>query len=360
VALANERLEAYDVAAVVDAVDRFVDDLSTWYLRRSRRRFARSAESQDRQAAFSTLHQCLVTLARLVAPIMPFIAEDIYQNIVRSSDPSAPESVHLTPYPVPADRAVADAEIHREMELTRAIVTLGRAARNDVGIRVRQPLPAITVAGATGDVQVSTELMGEIADELNVKRVEIAKDVSAFARRVVRPVPRLLGPRLGSRFPAVQRAIQAGDYAINGDGSVTAAGETLAPAELSVTLEPLDNQAVAQDLQWHGGLAIALDRRVTTELHSEGLAREIVHRVQMMRRDAGLSVEDHVELAYETSSDTLQQVFEGHGDRIAHDVGAVAVKSFLTRVQTETPGSSSSWAGPIEGEPLTLIIEQCS
>src|SRR5206468_2004563 len=120
VLLADERLEGYDVAALVDAVDRFVDDLSTWYLRRGRPRFSRQAEPEDRAAAFSTLHECLVTLARVIAPIMPFVAEELYQNLVRSCDSTAPESVHLTPYPQP-DRSRLDPALDTEMELARAI-----------------------------------------------------------------------------------------------------------------------------------------------------------------------------------------------------------------------------------------------
>ncbi|HYU27193.1 MAG TPA: DUF5915 domain-containing protein, partial [Thermoanaerobaculia bacterium] len=345
---------------LVDGVDRFVDDLSNWWLRRSRRRFSRAAEASDREAALSTLHTCLVTLARLTAPIMPFLSEEIYQNIVRSVDGSSPESVHLTPYPQ-ADTAAIDVAALREMELTREIVTLGRSARNDAAIRVRQPLAAITVAGELGNVRLSDELVEEIADELNVKRVDIAQNVEEFARRVARPVPKLLGPRLGPRFPDINRRLQAGKYTIEGDGSVRVDGELLAPDEVNITLEPLENRAVAQDLQWQGGLAVALDRAITADLKAEGLAREIVHRVQTMRRDAGLSVEDRIKLAFDTQSPTIQRVFGDYGERIRDDVGADAVEpGAKSHVPDEVAAGvgSSAWAGDIEGEPVALTIER--
>jgi isoleucyl-tRNA synthetase len=361
VALANERLTGYDVAALVDGVDRFVDDLSNWWVRRSRRRFARAADPADREAALSTLHACLVTLARVMAPVMPFLSEEMYQNVVRSWDGSAPESVHLTRYPE-ADVARTDAAALREMELAREIVTLGRSARNDAAIRVRQPLAAITVAGELGDVRLSDELIEEIADELNVKRVEIAQNVEEFARRVAHPVPKLLGPRLGARFPEINRALHAGEYTIQEDGSVRIDGELLAREEVSITLEPLADRAVVQALQWQGGLAVALDRAITPELRAEGLAREIVHHVQMMRRDAGLSVEDHIALHYATDSPELKAVFEAHGAHISDEVGATEVvpssKSQVPSPGREDDAASSMWNGEIEGERLALSLRR--
>ena len=356
----NWRLDAYDLASVADAVDRFVDDLSNWYLRRGRRRFARAAEPADRRAAFRTLHTCLVTLARLVAPIMPHLAEEIYQNVVRSVDARAPESVHLTPYPVP-DPAARDVEVEREMALAREVVTLGRAARNDAGIRVRQPLPSISIASEAADLSLSDELRAEVADELNVKAVLVASNVDAFARRVVKPNPRLLGPRLGAAFPGVSRLLQEGSYVINGDGSVAVDGHILSADEVRVTLQPLDNQAVAQDLQWQGGLAVALDRSVTPELAAEGLAREIIHRVQTMRKDAGLNVEDRIRLGY-GASDHLRAVIEAHGERIREEVGAIdlsASEAPLPSPATDADGVFS-WHGVMDDQEIMLALHRAS
>ncbi|MPZ15081.1 MAG: isoleucine--tRNA ligase [Chloroflexi bacterium] len=359
VVYANDRLEAYDAAALVTAVDRFVDDLSNWYVRRSRRRFSRSASPEDREAAFSTLHACLVTLSRLVAPFIPFVAEEMYQNLVRSWDASAPESVHLTPYPA-ADASLIDLELDREMELARAIVTLARAARNEAGIRVRQPLPSVTIASEAAALQLSDELRREIADELNVKQVYIAEHVDTFARRVVRPNPRILGPRLGARFPEVARALLEGEYAIQADGSVRVNEHLLGPDEVSMTLESLPDQSVKEDLQLHGRLAVALDRTTSPELRAEGLAREIVHRVQTMRKDAGLSVPDRVELDYLASA-AVRTVFATHGARIRSEIGAIEVRDLTVDDQTRPAGRPDgvlTWRGTLDGEEITLMLRR--
>jgi isoleucyl-tRNA synthetase len=356
VGLAAERLDAYDVASLVEAVDRFADDLSTWYLRRGRRRFSRSADPRDRLAAFATLSESLVTLARVFAPVMPFLSEEMYQNLVRSWDASAPESVHLTPYPKPQLELV-DETLNREMELAREIVTLGRAARSEAGIRVRQPLPRITIAAERADVMLSEEMRREIADELNVKKLEFAENVDAFAKRVVRPNPRLLGPRLGARFPEVNRALQAGEYAVQPDGSVAVLDQVLTPQEVAVSLQPHEGQAVAQDLQFQGGLAVALDRTITPELLGEGRVRELSHRVQMMRRDAGLHVEDRVALAYQAASE-LASLIEAYADRIREEVGAVEVRQLAAG--DGHPGGASAWSGTLDGEQVTLAIWQVS
>jgi isoleucyl-tRNA synthetase len=356
VAYARERLDAYDVAALVEAVDRFVDDLSTWYLRRGRRRFSRAADPNDRLAAFATLSECLVTLARVVAPIMPFLAEGMYQNLVRSWDTAAPQSVHLTPYPSPKPELLNEA-VSREMELARGIVTLGRAARSEAGIRVRQPLPQITIAAERADLMLSEEMRREIADELNVKRVELAENVEVFAQRVVRPNPRLLGPRLGAKFPEVNRALQAGEYVLRPDGMVAVLNEVLTPDEVAVSLQPHEGQAVAQDLQFQGGLAVALDRTITPELLGEGRVRELSHRVQMMRRDAGLHVEERIMLAYQGSPALTNLILE-NADRIREEVGAVEVQD-VSRSDGR-PADPTAWSGTLDGEEITLTIWQVS
>ncbi len=354
VAVANTRLEAYDVAAVVDAADRFVDDLSTWYLRRGRARFSRAADPADRDAAFATLHESLVLLARIIAPIMPFMAEEMYQNLVRSWDREAPDSVHLTPYPA-SDQSRRQPDLDSEMELAREVVTLGRSARSEAGIRVRQPLPSITIASESASLQLSDELRREIADELNVKSVLIAENFDAFARRVVRPNPRLLGPKLGKQFPEVNQALQAGDYTIESDGSVSVRGHTLSPEEVNVSLEPRENQSVAQDLRFRGGIAVALDQNVTPELRNEGRVREVVHRVQTMRKDAGLNVDDRIVLGYEGSG-SWDQLFSEYRDQILSAVGAEDLQP-VGSVSTNGDGSHS-WSGNLDDEEIGLALRR--
>jgi isoleucyl-tRNA synthetase len=245
------------------------------------------------------------------------------------------------------------------MAVAREVVTLGRAARNDAGIRVRQPLPAISIASESADISLSDEMKAEVADELNVKAVLIADNVEAFARRVVRPIPKLLGPRLGGAFPAVNRALQGGQYTLNSDGTVTVDGHSLSPDEVTVSLQPLENQAVAQDLQWQGGMAVALDRTITPELRDEGLARELIHRVQTMRKDAGLNVEDRISLGY-GATDHLRRVFAAHGDRIREEVGAVDLRE--TEAPIPSPATDAdgifSWHGVLEEEEIMLALHR--
>jgi isoleucyl-tRNA synthetase len=349
VALANDRLEAYDVASLVNATDRFVEDLSTWYVRRGRSRFSRGAASADQQAAFSTLHECLVTLARVVAPIMPFLAEEMYQNLVRSWDSEAADSIHLTPYPT-SDGSRRNRELDQEMELARAVVTLGRSARSEAGLRVRQPLASITIAGEAADLRLSDELRSEIADELNVKSVLIADNVESFARRVVRPNLPALGPKLGKELGPVRQALQAGDFAVQADGSVTVAGRVLGPDEVLISLEPLENRSVAQDLRFRGGLAVALDQSVTAALRVDGRARVLVHRVQTMRREAGLSVEDRIKLAY-AGSPAWDQVLGDHRVRVLAEVGAVDLEHGADGANPDL-----TWSGKLDDEEISLSL----
>jgi isoleucyl-tRNA synthetase len=350
--LADDRLRAYDVGALVSATDRFVDDLSTWYLRRSRRRFSRSASPEDRRAAFATLYECLLTLARTVAPVMPFLAEELYQNLVRSWDRDAPESIHLTPYPE-ADLTRVDPELEAEMALAQDIVRLGRSARTEAGIRVRQPLAAITVCRGETGIELSTELCEEIADELNVKEVQFAAEVAAFARRVVRPNPKLLGPRLGRELPEVSRALQAREYTIDQDGSVRVGPHVLTGDEVSITLEPAADQAIAQDLQVQGGLAVALDRALTSELLAEGRVRELIRRVQAMRQEAGLSIEDRINLAFD-GSPSWKEIVTVNAEQIRGAVGAVQLNGDIAAATAR----ELRWSGKLDDEEVSLTLSR--
>src|SRR5262249_39133022 len=239
VADVRRALDDYDPAAATRAVDRFVDDLSNWYVRRSRRRFWRSGDDRDKRAAYATLYEVLTTLARVLAPFVPFVAEAIYQNLVRSVDSEAPESVHLCSYPE-ADEALIDRSLATQVEQTRTLVSLGRAARSQAGVRVRQPLARLRVASQNGTAgaggsplaALPPELVGDVREELNVRQLEVASDRGEVVERLVRPRPDLLGPRLGRDFPRVLAALRAGEFRVNDDGSVEAGGQRLAPDEV--------------------------------------------------------------------------------------------------------------------------------
>jgi isoleucyl-tRNA synthetase len=215
---------------------------------------------------------------------------------------------------------------------------------------VRQPLASITIAGEAADLKLSDELRTEIADELNVKSVLIADNVESFARRVVRPNLPVLGPKLGKELGPVRQALQTGNFAVQADGSVAVAGRVLGPDEVLISLEPLENRSVAQDLRFRGGLAVALDQTVTAALRDEGRARELVHRVQTMRREAGLSVEDRIKLSY-TGSAAWDQVLGDHRDRVQAEVGAVTLQQGADQANADL-----SWSGKLDDEEISLSL----
>jgi len=188
-----------------------------------------------------------------------------------------------------------------------------------------------------------------------VKSVLIADNVEAFARRVARPNLKVLGPKLGKQLPEVRAALLSGDYAIEPDGSVSVQGQVLAPDEVTISLEPLENRSVAQDLRFRGGLAVALDQNVTADLRNEGRARELVHRVQTMRKDAGLSVEDRIALSY-SGSKQWDDVLGEHRSRILDEVGAVDLQSLPS---TEADGNEAhTWRGKLDDEEIVLALRR--
>jgi isoleucyl-tRNA synthetase len=345
----HEGLDAYDPAAPTRAVERFVDDLSNWYVRRGRRRFWRSDDDRDKQAAYLTLYEVLTNLIQLLAPFLPFLTEAMYQNVVRSVDPQAPESVHLCDYPR-SDGALIDERLAAQVAQTRAVVSLGRAARSQAGIKVRQPLAALRVASHNGPARLPAELDADVRDELNVKRVEIVPDLAEVVERVVRPRPDRLGPRLGPDFPRVNAALRAGEFRVNADGSVEAAGVALTPDEVQVSLTPRSGFAAAEG----EGFTVALETALSPELVGEGRAREIVHRIQTMRKEAGFRVEDRITTFYAGDAE-LEQALANHADYVKGET--------LSRrlVRGEPPADAYQWeAGKrdFEGLSLTLAVRR--
>jgi isoleucyl-tRNA synthetase len=348
----REGLDAYDPASATRAVERFVDELSNWYVRRGRRRFWRSDDDQDKQAAYLTLYEVLSTLVRLLAPFLPFVTETIYQNLVRSVDAEAPESVHLCDYPK-SDGALVDEGLAAQVAQARAIVSLGRAARNQAGekgIRVRQPLAAVRVASHNGAVRLSPEIEADVRDELNVKRVEIVPGLEEVVERVVRGRPDVLGPRLGRAVQPVMAALKAREFQLNPDGSVEAAGQHLAPDEVLVALTPRPGFAAAEG----DGFTVALETKLSPSLVAEGRAREIVHRIQTMRKEAGFQVEDRI-ATYCAGDPELEAAVTEHAAYLRAETLS------LDLVQGEPPADAYRWdAGPkdFEGRALTLGVRR--
>lgn len=353
-ALVRDVTKAYDEYDVLNAtrpVEKFVENLSTWYVRRSRRRFWKNESGADKQAAYSTLYAALVTVAKLIAPAMPFLAEELYQNLVRSVDETAPESVHLAEWPSVMEEFI-DEPLNREMELVMKLVSLGHSARQKANRKVRQPLAE--AAFSVGNPAERTALMKNaelIADELNVKKVRLLDAAAEAVSHTVKPLPKQLGQKYGNKFPAIQKAIlamnpeEAAKALQTGSLKVAAGGETyeVLPDEVEVKAQAKEGFAVAED----GAYVAALVTELTPELIAEGLAREFVRRVQDLRKAADLDVADRVELFVEASPG-LKSAIEAHQSYITAETLTVKL-SFAT-----PPENAAAAEDEFEGEKVKV------
>ncbi len=323
----TEAYEAYDALNATRPVEAFVERLSNWYLRRSRRRFWKSASDADKHAAYSTLYEALVTVAKLIAPAMPFMAEELYQNLVRPVTPDAPESVHLADWPA-YDPAVIDETLNREMALVLKLVSLGHAARNKAAIKVRQPLQEAAFAvGRASEQDVVTRYADLLADELNVKRVRVLSGQGEAVSYRLKPLPKQLGQKYKGLFPKVRQAILALDA--ESAAQRLLAGEPVAVEVEGQTYEILPDE-VEVIMEAHGGLTVAsegaylaaLNTEITPELRQEGLARDFVRWVQNARKEADLDLADRIRLTYQAPEEIAAAV-EAFRDYIMGEVLAV-------------------------------------
>src|SRR5258706_6963709 len=296
-------LEEFDTAAAGRRLAAFVDDLSNWYVRRSRRRFWGGPGTPAGAAAFATLYQCLQTLTRLMAPVVPFLTDHVW-GILRSGED--PGSVHLATWPEPG-QGLVDRELAAQMGLVRRLVELGRAARAAASLGIRQPLPRALV-GAPGFADLPGELRDQVASELNVRTLEPLGDVTGdLVDYVVKPNFRALGRRFGSRTQAVAGGISSAEPGLvarglkdGGQASVIVDGEpvTIGGDEVIVTQTPREGWQVASD----AGETVALDLSITPELPREGLAREVIRLVERARKSDGLDVSDRITLRRDAAS----------------------------------------------------------
>ncbi|MDQ6794893.1 MAG: class I tRNA ligase family protein [Chloroflexota bacterium] len=307
---AGARLADYDTLGAARLIGTFVDELSTWYLRLSRKRFSRNDDVADRATAFATLHETLVTLARVMAPILPFLSESIYGNLVARVDPEAPDSVHLTRWPGP-DLAGRQSELEAAMDTARRAVDLARTLRGAAGLKSRQPLARMWIALPGGDLVEREALLALIAEEVNVKAVELIGDESALVERRVRPLLPKIGRKLGGAIPGVMAAARDGQFEIRPDGSVSIGGQVLAAEEVEIIATPRPGTAVAHD----EGLVVVIDTQLTSELRAEGDARELQRAIQDLRKEAGLELDDRIDLWL----DGLPPEVAAHVDSIAAD-----------------------------------------
>ncbi|HET8787036.1 MAG TPA: class I tRNA ligase family protein, partial [Candidatus Limnocylindrales bacterium] len=289
------RLRDVDAVGATRALSTFIDDLSTWYLRLNRRRFSRGDDSADRSAAFATLHEALVATSRMLAPILPFLADAMYMNLVTTVDAEAPDSVHLTRWPTGELAGYRDERLESSVEIARRAVELVRGLRGQAGIKTRQPLAHGWLAvPRDGDAAaLATEgLIDVIAREGNLKEVTLIRDDSELVDRRVKVLLPKVGKRLGSAIPSVMAAARDGEVAFHDDGSVTLAGQTLAADEVEIQATPRPGTAVAED----DGVVMVLDTELTDALRAEGDARELARAIQELRRDAELELDDRIEL----------------------------------------------------------------
>jgi isoleucyl-tRNA synthetase len=356
---AREAFESYNVMAFCLEAEKFVDDkLSNWYVRRSRRRFWKSEQGTDKQAAYQTLYTALLMLTKLFAPVVPFLSEAMYQNL---RTPDQPESVHLCDFPK-VDANLIDEDLSTDMDRLLDLVSLGLAARNSVKIKVRQPLAELKVQPAGEDDQRAVERFGDqLREELNVKAVSLHDpEWGPLLTPDVKPNMKTLGPKFGSRLKDVVAAIAAADpfdlaARVRAGGSIElpCGGETilLEPADLVVQDKAPEGWAGVVDHETQ----LALDTGITEELAAEGMARDVVRHVQEQRKEAGLQMEDRIALYLGTDSEKLRQAITAHRDYIAAET--------LTIEWSAQPLASAGVhraTARVEGQPLTIELKKAT
>jgi isoleucyl-tRNA synthetase len=298
---AGTRLADYDALGASRRISTFIDDLSTWYLRLSRKRFSRNDDAADRAAAFATFHTALVSVARILAPLLPFLSESMYENLVTTVDDAAADSVHLTRWPAEELAPLRDQALEDAMATARKAVELTRTLRGSAGIRVRQPLARLWIALPGGDLRERDALLSLVRAEVNVRDVELIGDESDLVDRRVKVLLPKIGKRLGAQIPAVMAAARDGAVEFHADGSVTLGGVTLAPDEVEIHATPRPGTVVAGD----EGLVIVLDTELTPDLVAEGDARELQRAIQDLRKDAGLELDDRIDLWVANAADDV-------------------------------------------------------
>ena len=346
----DNHLANYQIPEAARALQDFVDDMSNWYVRRSRERFWAKGMEQDKINAYMTLYTALVTVSKVAAPMIPFMTEEIYQNLVRSVDESAPESIHLCDYPV-ANEAYIDKTLEENMDEVLKIVVMGRACRNTANIKNRQPIGKMFVKGASDLPEFYQDI---VTDELNVKEIELTDDVRAFTSYTFKPQLKTVGPKYGKLLGGIKNELS------NLDGNA-AMDELNATGVLKLQVNGQEIELTKEDLlidmaQMEGyvsesdhTITVVLDTNLTPELIEEGFVREIISKIQTMRKEAGFEVMDKIKVTYD-GSEKAEKVFAEYAEQIGQETLAVAVE------KAEPAGYVKDWK--INGEAVNMGVEK--
>jgi isoleucyl-tRNA synthetase len=306
---ANKDFSEFHAERLMRKFEKLLDEMSNWYVRRSRRRFWKSENDSDKLGAYYTLYTALRTIITTIAPILPFVAEDIYQNLVLSVDKNAPESVHLQPFPT-ADEAMIDEDLLNKIDTIIKAVEMGRSARNKANIRTRQPLAAMLFkAKNEKEKAYITELADQIKEELNIKAVTLVDSIDKYVSYDAKPNFVTLGKKVGKQMPLIVKALK------DMDGAQVAArvqaGETIAIAGINVSHDDINivvNEKEGVVAVEDKGYVAILDVTLTEELKQEGLVRDLVRHIQTLRKEADFNVDDRIELNLKTSDDVMAAV----------------------------------------------------
>jgi isoleucyl-tRNA synthetase len=326
----TEAMDDFDAKTAGDAIESFIDQLSNWYVRRNRRRFWKSTDPEDKHAAYLTLYQCLDAATRLMAPFVPFLAENVYQNLVKGIDPKAPDSVHMAGWPV-ADPSWQNEALLHDIGVVQKVVGLARQAREQSGVRTRQPLAVLRVRAPDEAAAKALDAhQDQILEELNVKGIEFIARDDAHVTYLIKPNLPVLGKKYGKDIPKIRKALldfPGAEIARNvarGESTVISIGAgtlTLGAGDVLVETSSAEGYACAED----GGYLTELDAKLTDELIDEGLAREVVRSIQDARKQAGLEVSDRIVLGV-SGSDEIEKALTAHRDYVMTETLAVEWK----------------------------------
>jgi isoleucyl-tRNA synthetase len=348
----DSNLAAYKIPETARALESFVDDMSNWYVRRCRDRFWAHGMEQDKINAYMTLYCALKNLCLCAAPMIPFMTEEIYQNIVRRVEKDAPESIHLCLFP-DCDEALINAGLESRMGEALNIVVMGRAARNDANIKNRQPIGRMFVKAQEALPKYYADI---VTDELNVKAIEFTDDVRAFTNYTFKPQLRTVGPKYGKLLGGIKKFLGTVDGnramdELNESGAIRfdVNGESVELGRDDLLIDTAQTEGFVT--QQNGSLTVVLDTNLTPELIEEGFVRELVSKIQTMRKEAGFEVQDHIDV-FESGNEKIRSILEKYESQLKKEVLAESV----TYGEADEDASRKEWT--VNGERVVLAVRK--